>query len=87
MERFPCLGLAYRALQRGGTCPAVMNAANEVAVEAFLNNTLTFPQIPQLIAQVMNAHQEEELKTIERVLQADLWGRSEAKRIISGGLS
>jgi 1-deoxy-D-xylulose-5-phosphate reductoisomerase len=85
-NRFPCLRLAYDALQAGGTIPAVMNAANEVAVEAFLHNRLSFLGIPKVIEEVMSRHTRENLATIERVLQADLWGRQEARNLIAGGL-
>ena len=85
-ERFPCLRLAYEALSVGGTVPAVMNAANEIAVEAFLKGKLDFLGIAQIIEKTMSRHQREELTTIDRALQADLWGRREAKKLISGGL-
>jgi 1-deoxy-D-xylulose-5-phosphate reductoisomerase len=87
LDRFPCLRLAYDALRSGGTVPAVMNAANEVAVEAFLHNNLSFLGIPQVIEQVMEQHRREELSSIDRVLQADLWGRQAARELIRGGLS
>lgn len=87
LERFSCLRLAYEALVAGGTIPAVMNAANEVAVDAFLQLKLSFLGIPQVIEKVMQRHQREELSSIDRVLQADLWGRQEARELISGGLS
>ncbi len=86
LERFPCLRLAYQALEVGGSLPAVMNAANEVAVEAFLQNRISFLGIAGLIEAVMKRHQREELTTIDRVLQADLWGRQEARTLIDGGL-
>lgn len=85
-ERFPCLRLAYQALEIGGSLPAVMNAANEVAVEAFLQNRISFLGIADLIEAVMKRYQHEELTTIDRVLQADLWGRQEARTLIDGGL-
>ncbi len=85
-ERFPCLRLAYAALDMGGTVPAVMNAANEVAVEAFLNNQLSFLSISQVIEKTMYQHQGEDLTTIEQALHADLWGRHKARELISGGL-
>ncbi len=85
-ERFPCLRLAYAALTLGGTVPAVMNAANEVAVEAFLNNKLSFLGISQVIEKAMYQHQGEDLTTVEQALQADLWGRHKAHELISGGL-
>ena len=55
-DRFPCLGLAYRALRAGGTLPVVLNAANEVAVEAFLDGKLGFTAIPRVIERTMDAH-------------------------------
>jgi len=85
-DRFPCLRLAYDALAAGGTIPAVMNAANEVAVEAFLQNRLSFLGIPKVIEGVMERHARQELINIDRVLQADLWGRQEARNLIAGGL-
>ncbi len=86
MERFPCLQLAYDALAMGGTIPAVMNAANEVAVEAFLNNQLDFLGISQVIEKTMLQHQGEDLITVDQALHADLWGRHKAHELISGGL-
>ncbi len=78
LDKFPCLGLAYRALRAGGTAPAVLNAANEVAVEAFLNKRIAFQEIPQIISAVLNSHQPGESSTLEQVLDADAWGRKEA---------
>ncbi|MCD6580617.1 MAG: 1-deoxy-D-xylulose-5-phosphate reductoisomerase, partial [Desulfuromusa sp.] len=85
IERFPCLQLAYDALAMGGTVPAVMNAANEVAVEAFLNNQLSFLGISEVIEKVMSQHSGEDLTTMEQALQADLWGRHKTHELISGG--
>jgi 1-deoxy-D-xylulose-5-phosphate reductoisomerase len=81
-EKFPCLELAYRALHRGGTAPAVLNAANEVAVEAFLNKEIAFHEIAQIIEAVLDAHQPTAADNLEMVLKADSWAREEA-RIIS----
>lgn len=85
-NRFPCLALAYEALSTGGTMPAAMNAANEVAVAAFLQKQITFIDIPRLIQRVMAGHQCEELTTVDKVLQADKWSRAQAKELITGGL-
>lgn len=85
-KRFPCLRLAYEALEVGGSLPAVMNAANEVAVESFLQKRISFLGIADLIEAVMKRHKDEKLTTIDRVLQADLWGRQEARALIDGGL-
>ncbi|MBN2319851.1 MAG: 1-deoxy-D-xylulose-5-phosphate reductoisomerase [Acidobacteria bacterium] len=80
-DKFRCLGLAYRALRTGGTAPAVMNAANEVAVEAFLNDELAFHEIAQLIESVLDAHTPREITDLETVLEADRWAREEARGI------
>jgi len=77
-ERFPCLGLAYRALRAGGTLPVVLNAANEVAVEAFLDRRLSFPGIARLVELTMAAHSVEEVTTLETVRRADGWARQYA---------
>ena len=68
---FPCLGLAYDALVRGGTAPAILNAANEVAVAAFLDNRLPFLAIPRLIESVLGASAISELHRLDDVFQAD----------------
>jgi 1-deoxy-D-xylulose-5-phosphate reductoisomerase len=77
-DRFPCLALAYRALRSGGTLPVVLNAANEVAVEAFLDSKLGFTAIPRVIQKTMDAHRVEPVSTIETVRQADRWAREQA---------
>lgn len=81
-ERFPCVRLAYEALQRGGTMPAVLNAANEIAVQAFLEHRLPFPAIATVIERVMREHEPQEPRTIEDVLQADAWARARAREVI-----
>lgn len=81
LEKFRCLGLAYRAIQEGESMPAVMNAANEVAVEAFLAGRIGFLQIADIIESTMDAHQSHPLNSIEEVLHADQWGRATARDI------
>ncbi|MDY0384129.1 1-deoxy-D-xylulose-5-phosphate reductoisomerase [Trichlorobacter sp.] len=81
LERFPCLGLAYRALGEGESMPAVMNAANEIAVEAFLEGRISFLQIARVIEQTMDRHQAHRLSSIDEVLAADQWGREAARAI------
>jgi len=81
-EKFACLNLAYRALRSGGTAPAVLNAANEAAVEAFLEEKIRFSDIPLVIDQVLEMHSPEPLKHLDEVLKADLWGRREALKMI-----
>jgi len=73
--RFPCLNLAFRAAEAGGSMPAVLNAANEVAVELFLDRRLGFLQIPELIERTMDAHAPFTIETIEQVLEGDGWAR------------
>jgi len=81
MEKFRCLGLAYRAIQEGESMPAVMNAANEIAVDAFLKGQIGFLHIARIIESTMDAHKAHGLNTIEEVLQADQWGRATARDI------
>ena len=81
-ERFPCLDLAYRAVAGSEAAPAVLNAANEIAVEAFLERRITFPEIAALDAAVLDAHLEshrgERVETLDAVLAADAWARGAA---------
>lgn len=83
LEKFPCLDLAYQALQAGGTAPAVLNAANEVAVEAFLLEQIAFLDIAAIIRTVLDSYAPAALEHIDDALRADLWGRQEARRIVS----
>lgn len=80
-EKFPCLELAYRAMTLGESMPAVMNAANEIAVAHFLEGSIGFTQIAETIERTMNAHTAHNLRSIEEVLKADLWGRESAREI------
>ena len=80
-DRFPCLDLAYRALRTGGTAPAVLNAANEVVVDAFLENGLPFHEIAEIIEATLNAHSLSDASTLESVLTADSWARNEARTL------
>ena len=79
-ERFPALKLARRAGEVGGTLPAVLNAANEVAVEAFVNRKINFPQITEMVRRTMDAHKTVSHPTLEQILEADAWARREAAR-------
>jgi len=80
--RFPCLGLAYRALQAGGSLPAVLNAANEEAVAAFLEDRISFNAIPETIAEVMDAHPATTVRDLEAVIEADGWARARARETL-----
>ena len=79
-ERFPALTLARRAGEVGGTLPAVLNAANEVAVEAFVNRKISFPQITEMVRRTMEAHQVVSHPALEQILEADAWARREAAK-------
>jgi 1-deoxy-D-xylulose-5-phosphate reductoisomerase len=79
-HKFPCIGLAYRAIEMGGTAPAVLNAADEVVVEAFLERRIGFAAIPQVIAATLAAHSVQAADSLESVMQADSWARNEARR-------
>jgi 1-deoxy-D-xylulose-5-phosphate reductoisomerase len=81
-ERFPCLELAYRALAQGGSLPAVLNAANEEAVAAFLNDGAPFSCIPDCIAEVMRSHRVTGVSTLDDVLGADAWARRQAREVL-----
>ncbi len=79
---FPCLKLAYEALKAGGSMPAVLNAADEVAVEAFLSGKLKFKEIYKIIKKVIDAHKIVSVSSIEEVLEVDRWARKIAKKEI-----
>ncbi len=74
-ERFPAIELARRAGEIGGTLPAVLNAANEVAVEAFVNRKITFPQITERVRSTLDAHSVIAHPTLDQILEADAWAR------------
>ena len=78
VERFPSLNLARRAGEIGGTLPAVLNAANETAVEAFVNRRISFPQITEMVRKTMDRHRPLPHATLEQILEADAWARKEA---------
>jgi 1-deoxy-D-xylulose-5-phosphate reductoisomerase len=78
LDRFPCISLAYRALREGGTLPAAMNAANEEAVSAFLNERICLTEIPEVIETVMNGHSKQAAKDIQTILDADHQARRAA---------
>lgn len=81
-ERFPCLALAYKALEMGGTATTALNAANEVAVEAFLDHSLPFPFIAETIRRVLEDFVPQEISTLDDVLSADALARVKAHRIM-----
>ncbi len=79
---FPCLGLAYDAIRRGGTTPAVLNAANELAVDAFLHEKVGFLDIPRIIGTVVEKHTNSAATSLDQVLAADNWARLAARDVI-----
>jgi 1-deoxy-D-xylulose-5-phosphate reductoisomerase len=85
LDRFPCLRLAYEALREGGTAPAAMSAANEVAVASFLAKKIRFMDIPRIIAETLDSHDTQPALSLEAVLDADRWAREfSASRIVTG---
>jgi len=84
-ERFPCLRLAYRALDWGGTAPAALNAANEVAVAAFLARRARFLDIPRIIEKVLDAHDTVPADSLEAIQEADKRSRRAAEIILARG--
>lgn len=78
-EKFPCLGLAYNAGKKGGTLPAVLNAANEIAVEAFLNRRISFVRIQEVISKTMEKHFVVANPMLSDILEADIWARKIAE--------
>ena len=81
LEKFPNLGLACEAGRVGGTHPAVLNAANEVAVESFLKGSIRFTDMPKMIKEVISSHQTTQNPTIEDILSADRWAGEKANEI------
>ncbi len=85
LERFPCLKLAYQAIRTGETLPAVLNAANEIVVNAFLEGSLKFTEIPLFIQRVMEEHEVKTVHTVEDILKADHWARERSRAILERG--
>lgn len=81
-ERFPCLKLGYESLRIGGSMPAAMNAANEVAVEAFLNGGIRFVEIAEVIRSTMEAHSHREIECLDDALETDRWAREKAESLV-----
>src|SRR5882757_11065155 len=77
-ERFPSLQLARKAGEIGGTLPAVLNAANEIAVDAFVNRRINFLQITELVRHTMEQHRVVSQPTLDQILEADAWARNAA---------
>jgi len=82
LARFPCLRLAYQAMEQGGTAPAILNAANEIAVESFLNNELSFNKIAEVIEATLNASNISSADSLDDILAADSQAREQAAGLI-----
>jgi len=87
IAKFPCLALAFRALEAGGTVPAVLNGANEIAVAAFLDDKIRFTAIPAILAAVLDRHNAAAADSLDDVLEADRWAREEADRHVAAARS
>jgi 1-deoxy-D-xylulose-5-phosphate reductoisomerase len=81
-DRFPCLQLAYDAVAMGGTAPAVLNAANEIAVYAFLESRIGFTDIPRIIHRTLEDHTSAPAEDIEAIFDADHWARKHARELV-----
>ncbi|MBI4400983.1 MAG: 1-deoxy-D-xylulose-5-phosphate reductoisomerase [Nitrospirae bacterium] len=86
-DRFPCLGFGYEALLTGGTMPATLNAANEIAVAAYLNHGIGFLRIGEVIQATMEAHSPRDVTSLEDALEADRWARTKAETLVRQCLS
>lgn len=84
-DKFPCLGIAYDALKRGGTAPAVLNASNEVAVQAFLNRGLPFTGIQKIVRETLGQHKSKLKPNLDDIISADTWARQTAKELCCEG--
>ncbi len=82
--RFPCLGLAYAALDAGPSHAVVLNAANEVAVAAFLEGKIAFTAIPRAIGQTLEVHTASQVRTVEEVRELDRWARRYSQDLVGG---
>ncbi len=80
--RYPAVGLAYAALETGGSAPAVLNAANEIAVQAFLDRRIPYPAIVEVVARVLGRHRVVAVSSVANALEADAWARREAAAIL-----
>jgi len=84
VKKFPCLELAYQAARELGTLPAVLNAANEIAVESFLKKKIGFLTIPRIVEKVMRRHTKVDRPGLDEIICADVWARDQACRLVGG---
>ncbi len=87
LDKFPCLALAYTAGKTGGTLPAVLNASNEMAVQAFLNRRIPFVKIPGVISKIMEIHPVVANPELSDIIEADRWAREYAEKEIIGSVT
>ena len=87
LNKFPCLTLAYNAGKAGGTMPAVLNASNEMAVQAFLDGRIPFVKIPEVISKIMEIHSIVTNPDLPDIIEADRWAREYAEKEITGGVT
>ena len=87
LDRFPCLELAYRALKAGGTMPAVLNAANEIAVQAFLDGKIRLNEIAAINERTMRLHKTERIVDLDTVLSVDRWARDTALSMLNAAVT
>ena len=80
-QKFPALNFARQAMETGGTLPAVVNAADEIAVYSFLEGAISFPEIAEMIARTIDKYEYDEATSIDKVLDADTWARETALNI------
>ena len=87
LDKFPCLRIARSAAERGGTAPAVLNAANEIAVEAFLGGRIGFMDIAKIVEETLCLHEIRKSPAIDQVIEADAWARAKAAELASSPLA
>ncbi|MFH1639022.1 MAG: 1-deoxy-D-xylulose-5-phosphate reductoisomerase, partial [Chloroflexota bacterium] len=86
-KTFPCLGLAVAAGEKGGTCPAVLCGADEVAVKLFLAGRIRFTDIPRLVEQTLRQHENVRSPSIDEIIAADNWAREKTRLLATGDIS
>ena len=87
LKKFPCLKIAYEAARMDETYPCVLNASNEVAVEAFLKRRIRFTDIPEVIEKVLHLHKGTKNPDLEKILEVDRWARRKTKELLLHGIS
>lgn len=83
LDRFPCLGLAYEAARMGGTAAAVLSAADEIAVDAFLREDIAFGDIHSILSRILSSHKAAPADSLDAIIAADRWAREQAEGIVT----